>query len=186
MTPRSGWWSCAAERGGGLVCWLESMRTVAAAGPDRDVIFAATSGHELNHFGLESFMERRPAIALKAFAWVHFGASIGAALEPRIAFYASDDRLERLAAGEMLTAGAPRPQFARRRQRPGGESRNIHVAGGSYVSLLGGNALFHLEADRYPAAVDLDAVVAYATAFSSVVLKLTGRDATKYKDGIWV
>jgi hypothetical protein len=26
MTPRSGWWSCGSERGGGLACWLEIMR----------------------------------------------------------------------------------------------------------------------------------------------------------------
>jgi hypothetical protein len=26
MTPRSGWWWCASERGGGLACWLEIMR----------------------------------------------------------------------------------------------------------------------------------------------------------------
>jgi hypothetical protein len=26
MTPRSGWYSCASERGGGIACWLEVMR----------------------------------------------------------------------------------------------------------------------------------------------------------------
>ena len=26
MTPRSGWWRCASERGGGLACWLEIAR----------------------------------------------------------------------------------------------------------------------------------------------------------------
>ena len=29
MTPRSGWWWCASERGGGLACWLEIMRAIA-------------------------------------------------------------------------------------------------------------------------------------------------------------
>ena len=28
MTPRSGWHANASERGGGLVCWLETMRAV--------------------------------------------------------------------------------------------------------------------------------------------------------------
>ena len=32
MTPRSGWWSCASERGGGFACWLEIMRAVRDAG----------------------------------------------------------------------------------------------------------------------------------------------------------
>src|SRR5262249_9145928 len=31
MTPRSGWWGCASERGGGIACWLEIMRAVHAA-----------------------------------------------------------------------------------------------------------------------------------------------------------
>ena len=41
MTPRSGWHANASERGGGIVCWLETMRAVVArpvrltAGPKR-------------------------------------------------------------------------------------------------------------------------------------------------------
>jgi hypothetical protein len=49
MTPRSGWWNCAAERGGGIVCWLEIMQAVHSDGPMRDVYFVASSGHELVH-----------------------------------------------------------------------------------------------------------------------------------------
>ena len=45
MTPRSGWWGCASERGGGLACWLEIMRATHAARPARDVVFVASSGH---------------------------------------------------------------------------------------------------------------------------------------------
>src|SRR5205814_8973348 len=33
MTPRSSWWQSTAERGGGLVCWLESLRALLAAPP---------------------------------------------------------------------------------------------------------------------------------------------------------
>ena len=32
MTPRSGWWTCASERGGGIACWLELMRDLKTAG----------------------------------------------------------------------------------------------------------------------------------------------------------
>ena len=60
MTPRSGWWQCAAERGGGLACWLEAIRTVRAARPPRTLRFIASSGHELGHLGLESFLARQP------------------------------------------------------------------------------------------------------------------------------
>jgi len=33
MTPRSGWYSCASERGGGIACWLELMRTLRTTQP---------------------------------------------------------------------------------------------------------------------------------------------------------
>ena len=79
MTPRSGWWQCAAERGGGLVCWLETIRRVAASRPARQVLFVASSGHELGHLGLDAFLEHRPGIVKAAHAWMHFGANIGAA-----------------------------------------------------------------------------------------------------------
>src|SRR5262249_11154175 len=39
MTPRSGWHASASERGGGLACWLEAMRAVAAERPSRTVRF---------------------------------------------------------------------------------------------------------------------------------------------------
>jgi hypothetical protein len=58
MTPRSSWWHSTAERGGGLVCWLESLRALIAAPPVCDVVFTANSGHELGHLGLDDFMAR--------------------------------------------------------------------------------------------------------------------------------
>ena len=59
MTPRSSWWQSTAERGGGIVCWLESLRALLAAPPLRPVVFTANSGHELGHLGLDDFVERR-------------------------------------------------------------------------------------------------------------------------------
>jgi hypothetical protein len=60
MTPRSSWWQSTAERGGGLVCWLEALRALIAAPPTCNVIFTANSGHELGHLGLDDFLARRP------------------------------------------------------------------------------------------------------------------------------
>ena len=33
MTPRSSWWQSTAERGGGIVCWLETLRALLASRP---------------------------------------------------------------------------------------------------------------------------------------------------------
>src|SRR5260370_33573510 len=37
MTPYSGWWQCASERGGGLAWWPGTMRTPDAAQTERDL-----------------------------------------------------------------------------------------------------------------------------------------------------
>src|SRR4051794_25370769 len=62
MTPRSSWWQSTAERGGGIVCWLESLRALIAAPPVCDVVFTAHSGHELGPLGLGDFMGRRAGL----------------------------------------------------------------------------------------------------------------------------
>ena len=61
MTPRSGWWHCAGERGGGIACWLEVMRSMAGSGPARGVLFVSTTGHEIGLPGIEAFLGARAA-----------------------------------------------------------------------------------------------------------------------------
>ena len=89
-TPRSGWWHCASERGGGIAAWLEVARAVVKAAPARPIWFVAFSGHELGHLGSDAFLERRPEMVRKAAAWVHFGANVGGAVEPAVRIGASD------------------------------------------------------------------------------------------------
>ena len=62
--------------------------------------------------------------------------------------------------------GAGRPSARWRRQElvPNGETRDIHLAGGRYLTLVGTNDLFHLPQDRWPHAVDLAAVTRIAAA----------------------
>lgn len=163
MTPRSGWWACAAERAGGIACWLEVLGRLGEANAMRNVIFVATTGHELGHLGLETFLASRPGLATGAVSWIHLGSSIGAAREPRLLIYTSDDELERLALETMSAAGAATPPVAPR-GAAGGESRNIADRGGRYLSIAGGHATFHLEADRWPSAVDVPSLAAYAHA----------------------
>ena len=172
-TPRSGWWNCAGERGGGLACWLEVMRSLNEAGCSRDVLFVATSGHELGLLGIESFLQRRPRLPSETLAWVHFGSSIGAALEPHLRSSASDDELAGLAQDALAGAGAGPVAAAPRGTVVGAESQVATIRGSRCVALAGGHALFHQEADRWPAAVDVEAVAGYARAFTDVALRLT-------------
>jgi hypothetical protein len=171
MTPRSGWWMCASERGGGLASWLEIIRAVAARRARRPLLLVASSGHELGHFGLDTFLARRPGLITKAAAWVHLGANIGAA-GGSARLHASADEIAALADAALLRTQARGAEHVARGTVPAGEARNIHVGGGRYVSLLGGGPFFHSREDRWPAAVDVPAVAQFARAFSDLTTTL--------------
>jgi hypothetical protein len=168
ITPRSGWWTCASERGGGIACWLEGIRAAAARRAARRVIFLASSGHELGHLGLESFLHANPALVGGAKAWIHLGANIGAGAAgatPGVRLQASSDELEHTMAAVLITAGASIADRLPRGRVPAGEARNLHLGGGRYVSLLGqGNRWFHHADDRYPQSVTAASVARYANA----------------------
>jgi hypothetical protein len=176
MTPRSSWWQSTAERGGGLVCWLESLRALIASPPCCDAIFTANSGHELGHLGLDDFMNRRPRwerpVAEGGAVWVHYGANIGA-VGGKLSIQSTSDDLRALAAAELSRAGQQPDHIAPKTLVPTGETRDIHRAGGCYVTLVGSNPLFHLPQDRWPHAVDASAVARVAAAASRLVLGLT-------------
>jgi hypothetical protein len=56
---------------------------------------------------------------------------------------------------------------------PSGETRDIHRAGGRYLTLVGTNPFFHLPQDRWPHAVDAGAVARIAAAMAQLSLRLT-------------
>ncbi len=174
MTPRSGWWNCAGERGGGLACWLTVMEAFSMKKPVRDVMFVATSGHELGEMGLNSFLGQQPTLAQTAKVWLHFGANIGAALGKRSGLFASTEEFDQVAAAAMSKFGAPPDERFPPNSKPYGEAVLIHQRGGHYISLLGVNKLFHHPEDRWPLAVDVDQVTRLATAFANVAIALAG------------
>ena len=177
MTPRSSWWQSTAERGGGLVCWLETLRALIAAPPARDVIFTANSGHELGHLGLDDFVARRPGWDQRGGAapgadWVHSGANLGAA-GSWLSLVSNADDLRALGLAQLSRAGQPPDDIPWPTQPPSGETRDIHRAGGRYLTLVGTNPLFHLPQDRWPHAVDVPAIARIASATAAIVLALT-------------
>jgi hypothetical protein len=164
-TPRSGWYSCASERGGGIACWLEAMRALRTGRPSRAVIFVAFSGHELGLLGIHAFVDRRPAILSTAAAWIHFGANIGAATDPGNRLAASDDGFDSIASRAMASSGLRVDQRIPRGTIPGGEAEVVHRGGGRYVAVTGRNALFHNLEDRGPQAVDPSVIAKFSIAF---------------------
>jgi hypothetical protein len=174
MTPRSGWWQCASERGGGLACWLEAMRVIAGARPERDCLFVACSGHELGFMGIDAYLDRRPDLIKRAYQWVHFGANIGAPGQANL-IHASDDVAERWAVAAMEKEGLTVGATAARDSVPRGEAGMLHRGGGRYVALVCGTDVFHHPADRWPDAVDVSALARYARAFANGALQLASR-----------
>jgi len=163
LTPKSGWFHCTAERGCGIAVWLAVARgLVGHPGRRRDVVFVATSGHELGYMGIEDLLQRRPELA-KAHTWIHLGASIGAAINPTLGLRASDETLRQLAVGALERTAAPPLNLLPAGAAPVGEAETVAKLGGRYISLAGGHSFFHTPEDR-PDKVSGEATAQYAAA----------------------
>jgi hypothetical protein len=173
MTPRSSWWQSTAERGGGLVCWLESLRSLLAEPPGRDVVFTANTGHELGHLGLDDFVARRPGWDRPGGAdWLHYGANLGAR-SGWLSLVSNHEDLRRLGLAALTRASQPPDDIPWPSRPPSGETRDIHKAGGRYLTLVGTNPLFHLPQDRWPHAVDVPAAARIAAAAARMAVRLS-------------
>lgn len=171
MTPRSAWWTCTSERGGGISLWLECARHFAANQPDRTVILTANTGHELGHVGLKRYLDLVPELVNQAHAWIHLGANF-AAVDSELRFQASSSELMSQGLAALTASGVTERVVTPLGERPLGEARDIYDSGGDYVSLLGNNKLFHHPDDRWPEAVDLDRALALNQAMLDIVDRL--------------
>jgi hypothetical protein len=81
--------------------------------------------------------------------------------------------LRQLSGAELVRAGQAPDRVAPKTLVPSGETRDIHRAGGRYVTLVGSNPLFHLPQDRWPHAVDADVVTRIAAAAAALVVRVT-------------
>jgi hypothetical protein len=170
-TPRSGWWQCASERGGGLACWLETMRVLAAANPVRECLFVAFSGHETGFIGIDAYLASRLDLMRRAQAWIQLGANFGAPRQPN-ELHTEDDELNAWAVSSLAKEGIPVDLSAARGSLPRAEAATLHRGGARYVALLCGSDVFHSAADRWPDAIDVAVLARYARAFAGGALEL--------------
>ncbi len=171
MTPKSGWFTCAAERGGGIAVWLGVAERIAAGEqPRRTLRLVASSGHELHHLGLEAYIESLGDATSEVSAWIHLGAAIGARRgSPR--FAASDDELMEVAGSALDAAGIVREPFPVGRSGYG-EARNVAEIGGRFISMLGGHPYFHSPMDLFDNAVDLELLTRHIDAVEAITRRL--------------
>lgn len=167
MTPRSGWWQCASERGGGIAALLEIARSFSAKQPRRDVLLTANTGHELSHLGLDHYLHHNPTLINDAAVWIHLGANFaarGSVVTLQYSDYELEDVVEGVLSQHRLTPGVETPVGT----RPFGEARNVFDGGGHFISLLGSNPLFHHPADVWPDAVDNETAARWIAAFTQL------------------
>ena len=170
VTPKSGWYTCAAERGGGIAIFLALAESLAAMGtPPRTVHLLASSGHELDFAGIRAYARVHRAHIAEAAAWLHLGASIGAREEPRPVTATSDAVLHELTAAAVAAAGVAPAAVREPGPSIGGEAVIISELDTRYVSFLGGHAYFHSPSDTVDQAFDAEHVARWALASRDVV-----------------
>ena len=77
-TPRSGWFTCAGERGGGIAAWLHMARWASRTAPDYDLAFVCNSGHEYQYLGAEELLHNVAPRPEETAFWLHLGANLAA------------------------------------------------------------------------------------------------------------
>lgn len=173
-TPRTGWWQCTGERGGGLACWFETLRILAGKKPRRDCLFVSFSGHELGFLGIREFTKRHPGALGRVHTWIHFGANLGA---PRETFRIQclDPQLEAEVFSALEDEGALVDPLTGNNGPPRGEVATLKNHGVRYLAPICSSEAFHHSSDRWPEAVDLCALSKCASAFSRVALKIANQ-----------
>ena len=167
MTPKSGWYTCAAERGGGIAIWLEVAGRIAAEPGRRGLNLVASSGHELHHLGLDHYISELGEEAANVHAWMHLGASIGSR-NGQPSYAASDAELFDVASSALNEQSVERQAFPVG-NAGFGEARNIGEIGGRFVSLLGGHPYFHSPQDTYDRCVDAESLAKNTEAVERIV-----------------
>lgn len=140
LTPRTSWFTCTAERGGGIAIWLDLLGRGAARR------YLASGGHELGHAGLKLAMLARPITASMV---LHLGANLGCASDARLNIRAHEPSVAHRMAAHLRAAGYPSNDLVVAPPgRVNGEAHDIAAAGLPFVSLIGSNPLFHAREDR--------------------------------------
>lgn len=172
MTPRSGWWNCASERGGGIACWLEVMQHIVFNKVSRNIIFVATSAHELGAYGIQSFLDKRPNFIEKVSNWIHFGANIGASVMPGTRFCSSNTQLKEITTNALMKEKISDATAIDLGVILGRESAFVANMGANVVVLQGTNGLFHLQEDRWPISVDVEKIAKLSKSFNQIAFEL--------------
>ncbi|MPZ32915.1 MAG: hypothetical protein GEV13_18315 [Rhodospirillales bacterium] len=158
-TPVTSWFTSSCERGPGIAGFLAMARLARTRWPDVDLVFVATSGHEVGHGGMEHFMRDGAPRPDGTLAWAHFGASLACFAWRRDGGRWFTDREVDTRQRLVLSSQAMEASVARRFRnivatpvagaRAGiGELRDVLAAGyPRFFGMAGSHTFFHTAAD---------------------------------------
>jgi hypothetical protein len=158
-TPVTSWFTSSCERGPGIAGFLALARLAATRWPDADLVFVATSGHEIGHGGMEHFLHDGAPTPNATLAWAHFGASLACFAWRRDGERWVTDRQVDSSQRLVLTSQAMESVVMRRFKgiaatplsgvRAGiGELRDVQGAGyRRFFGMAGSHTFFHTPAD---------------------------------------
>jgi hypothetical protein len=163
-TPVTSWFTSTCERGPGIAGFLAMARLAKQRFAQYDLLFVATSGHEIGHGGMEVFLKDGAPPPKATAAWAHFGASL-ACREAAVVINSSTsltalvDRHFAGIEGTRLTA----------EKAAVGELREVHAAGyANFFGMAGTHRLFHTARDS-AAAVNPAKLTPMAKAFADTL-----------------
>jgi hypothetical protein len=164
-TPVTSWFTSTCERGPGIAGFLAMARLAKERFAAHDLVFVATSGHEIGHGGMEHFMRDGAPPTSGTAAWAHFGSSL-ACRDPVVRAINSSASLAPLV--DRHFAGIEGTRLVAKNAAVG-ELREVHAAGyANFFGMAGSHKFFHTPADS-AAAVDPALLRPMARAFADTL-----------------
>jgi len=187
-TPKSGWFNCAGERGSGIALFVAAARWLVRE-TSCDLLFAASSGHELDYLGSDYFFKAYAPHPADVRLWLHIGAN--AAMQQLSAAPDGVKPLSGPAAGRLTASEGLLPVAARAFAGQPGYERPIAFTAqtavgelvvfqkGGYqnvVGMLGGSLVFHTTLDRAAIATTPAVLASTARAMGELLRGVVGAD----------
>jgi hypothetical protein len=164
-TPVTSWFTSTCERGPGIAGFLAVARQATRSPANVDLVFAATSGHEIGHGGMDRFLKDGAPPPHATLAWAHFGASL-ACRDPIVRVVNSSTPLLSQVGRHFAAIEGQRLVG---KKAAIGELREVHAAGyARFFGMAGSHRLFHTPADTI-AGLAADELAAVTRAFAGVL-----------------
>ena len=159
-TPRSGWTTCAGERGPGIAAFLALAQQAPRRFPRHNLFFLCTSSHEFENAGNAAIIEQLAPAPEQTALWLHLGAGFAArdwhesggqlaplpSADPQRFLITSPHLLETARAAFTGLPGLEAPYSTE--GGGAGELSNIIAAGyAAVIGLLGAHRFHHVAQD---------------------------------------